>query len=35
MLNGLDGAWLPEAAKPALRASFTAQFDALRAEHLP
>ena len=31
MLNGIDAAFLPEADKPGLRATFTAEFDRLRA----
>ena len=35
MLNGIDGAFLGEDRKRALGADFTAEFDRLRAEHLP
>lgn len=32
MLNGIEGAFIPEADKPGLRATFTAEFDRLRAD---
>lgn len=32
MLNGIEGALIPEADKPGLRATFTAEFDRLRAD---
>jgi len=31
MLNGIDGAFIADADKPGLRATFTAEFDRLRA----
>lgn len=35
MLNGIDGAFIPDDRRRALRTEFTAAFDRLRAQHLP